>query len=182
MITTKLYEILNELCGEPFVLFKEKVNYKLPGGGGFQAHQDAPAFTSFGQKKHVTLMVAIDAMTKDNGCLEAVKGKHLEGILPERNGGIDPDIVQQLEWTPLECEAGSILIFDSYVPHRSGPNRTTTSRRALYLTFNAVSDGGFLRDKYYEEKTRLFPPPSLRTPGVDYSEGAKIFNYSTPIV
>ena len=32
-----------DLFGEPAVLFKEKVNFKGPGGRGFEAHQDAQA-------------------------------------------------------------------------------------------------------------------------------------------
>ena len=55
---------------KPLVFFKEKINYKLPGGEGFGAHQDAPAFSSFGQRFHVTLLVAVDPQTLENGCLE----------------------------------------------------------------------------------------------------------------
>ena len=32
-------DVLEQLMNERAVLFKEKVNYKLPGGGGFPAHQ-----------------------------------------------------------------------------------------------------------------------------------------------
>ena len=39
----RLIGILSELMGEPAVLFKEKINFKLPGGNGFLPHQDAPA-------------------------------------------------------------------------------------------------------------------------------------------
>ncbi|HKE09956.1 MAG TPA: phytanoyl-CoA dioxygenase family protein, partial [Myxococcota bacterium] len=35
-----LQSCLEELMGEPPVLFKEKLNFKLPGGGGFAPHQD----------------------------------------------------------------------------------------------------------------------------------------------
>jgi hypothetical protein len=30
---------VSDLFGEPASLFKEKINFKLPGGGGFLAHQ-----------------------------------------------------------------------------------------------------------------------------------------------
>jgi hypothetical protein len=29
------------------VLFKEKINFKLPGGSGFTPHQDSPAYITF---------------------------------------------------------------------------------------------------------------------------------------
>jgi len=66
----KLAAALEFLLGEPAALFKEKINFKLPGGAGFQPHQDAPAFTAFGQSYHVTVMIAVDPSTRENGCLE----------------------------------------------------------------------------------------------------------------
>src|SRR2546427_626692 len=34
----RLMDLLAALCGEPVVLFKDKVNFKLPGGAGFAPH------------------------------------------------------------------------------------------------------------------------------------------------
>lgn len=56
------------------MLFKEKINYKLPGGRGFAPHQDAPAFASFGQRYHGTLLVSVNRATPENGCLEMSEG------------------------------------------------------------------------------------------------------------
>jgi hypothetical protein len=44
----KVSDLLAECCGEPVVLFKDKINFKLPGGAGFAPHQDAPAYVDFG--------------------------------------------------------------------------------------------------------------------------------------
>ena len=54
-----LFSILEQLFEEPAVLFKEKINLKLPGGNGFKAHQDAPAFAAFKQIFHITAMISI---------------------------------------------------------------------------------------------------------------------------
>ena len=37
----RLLGVLRELSGEDMVLFKEKINYKLAGSGGFAAHIDS---------------------------------------------------------------------------------------------------------------------------------------------
>src|SRR5262249_44141073 len=66
----KLLDILGRLMGEAALLFKEKINYKLVGGQGFAPHQDAPAFTTFDQHYHITVMVSVDPCTVANGCLE----------------------------------------------------------------------------------------------------------------
>src|SRR5262249_6351722 len=52
------------LLGEPAVLYKEKVNYKHPGGAGFAAHQDALAYPHV--PVSVSCLVAVDDATAEN--------------------------------------------------------------------------------------------------------------------
>lgn len=110
----RLLQVLKELHGEEYVLFKEKVNYKLPGGGGFPAHQDCNAFVQFGQSSHMTVMFTINATTAMNGCLEVVPRSHKNNfekhILPqeEHDGSIALDWCTQQEWVPVHCQPVSI--------------------------------------------------------------------------
>ncbi|GAM20760.1 hypothetical protein SAMD00019534_039350 [Acytostelium subglobosum LB1] len=177
----KLMGTLSQLIGQPVLLFKEKINYKQAGGGGFPPHQDAPAYVQLGQVHHITAMLAVDASTVANGCLFVVPGSQKAGMLPmETDNTISREWCSDKEWIPVECEVGDVLIFGSYIAHKSGTNTTASSRNAIYLTYNAECDG----DKhalYYDEKRRLFPPSSDREEGKDYSEGAKIYNLGTPI-
>ena len=39
----KLMSCLNDLLGEDSIIFKDKINYKYPGGPGWAAHQDVQA-------------------------------------------------------------------------------------------------------------------------------------------
>ena len=41
----QLLHILSQLSGEEMSLFKEKINYKLAGSGGFDPHIDSTAYT-----------------------------------------------------------------------------------------------------------------------------------------
>jgi len=176
-----LLRCLEELMGESAVLFKEKLNFKLPGGGGFAPHQDAPAFTSFGQTYHVTLLFSADRMTTENGCLEMVHGFRTARTLPqEEDGTLRRDVADALAWHPLPLEPGDLALFDSYVPHRSGPNRSAEPRRALYVTYNRASQGDH-REEYFALKRRLFPPECERVPGVPLDEASRIFNLGNPI-
>jgi len=176
-----LLACLEELLGEPAVLFKEKVNFKLPGGAGFAAHQDAPAFVSFGQTYHATLMLSADAMTPENGCLEIVEGFDRMETLPQaEDGTLRRDVVAGLEWRALPTEPGDVVLFDSYIPHRSGPNRSRAPRRALYVTYNRASEGD-RRDEYFALKRRAFPPECERMPGAELDEASRVFNLGNPI-
>lgn len=149
LTTGAMLDTASALLGEPAVLYKEKINYKLPGGAGYAPHQDAPAYRFV--HTHVSCMVAVDDSLVDNGCLEVVSGMHAELLAVDDVGCIRADLAAAMEWAPVEVRAGETLWFHSRTPHRSGPNLGPTPRRALYPTYNAASEGD-LRVAYYEQK------------------------------
>lgn len=46
---------------------------------------------------------------------------------------------------------GDIVLFDSYLPHRSNKNLTDKARRLAYLTFNPLQEGDH-HTAYYTKK------------------------------
>lgn len=149
LTTGAMLDTASALLGEPAVLYKEKINYKLPGGAGYAPHQDAPAYRFV--QTHVSCMVAVDDSLRDNGCLEVVSGRHQELLPVDDAGCIRPDVVATMDWAPVEVRAGETLWFHSRTPHRSGPNLGSAPRRALYPTYNAAFEGD-LRAAYYDQK------------------------------
>ncbi len=148
-----LLETAGALLGEPAVLYKEKINYKLAGGAGYSPHQDAPAYRFV--DTHVSCMIAIDDSLRENGCLEVVADCFADVLPMNERGCIADAVVATLNWTPVEVRAGQVLWFHSRTPHRSGPNHTTRDRRAVYPTYNAAAEGD-LRAAYYAQKLREF--------------------------
>lgn len=141
--------VVSQLLGEPAVLYKEKVNYKLPGGGGFAPHQDAAAYRFVDH--HISVMVPVDDATEASGCLYFAPGYTAGRLRTDERGRITEEVAAALDWRPVEASAGDLVLFDSYAPHHSGPNTTDRPRRALYLTYNAASAGD-LRAAYYADK------------------------------
>lgn len=161
---SKLVHFLSALHNEDLLLFKDKINYKLPGGGAFKAHQDSAA----GWEKYlpwfVSVGIFVDPSTKENGCLEVATGCHKKGLL----GAVwEPIEHLDLPYSPVECQPGDIIIFDSYVPHRSADNHSAKQRRALFITLNKKKDGEKLTD-YFADKRRDFPPDVERPKGVEF--------------
>lgn len=148
-----LPDIVGQLLGEPVFLYKEKINYKLSGGAGFRPHQDAPAYPFI--KKSISVMIAIDASTEENGCLQVCDAHHQEILPMDERGCIVEQWTSSHEWHSVEMNPGDVLIFDALTPHRSGSNNSSHDRRALFPTYNAQSEGD-LRTAYYEEKMRIF--------------------------
>jgi hypothetical protein len=151
--SSRMVAMAAELLGEAAVLYKEKINYKLPGGAGFAPHQDAPAYPFVAS--HLTCMLAIDDATEENGCLEMVVDRHAEVLPMDDSGCIRADIVAGFDWVSVPIAAGDLLWFHSRAPHRSHPNRSGLRRRALFCTYNARSQGD-LREAYYAEKLERF--------------------------
>lgn len=172
--------LVAEIMREPAVLFKEKLNVKLAGGNGFAAHQDAPAFTSFDQHYHITMMLSVDATTRANGCLEVAAGQHQRGLLPMKdNLTLSDKVNDELDWQPVETQPGDLLLFGSFLPHRSAVNTTGAARRALYITYNRAVEGGDVRDAYFAAKRAAFPPDIEREPNKVYESG--VFNVGNPL-
>jgi hypothetical protein len=180
LLSPKLVALVAECCGEPVVLFKDKINFKLPGGAGFAPHQDAPAYADFGVDHHVSIVVPVDAFTRENGCLEMSRWPARRELLPQNpDGTLRPGVMDAWETEAVLAEPGDVLVFDGWVPHRSGPNRSGGPRRAFYLTFNPASAGDH-RAAYYARKRECFPPECERVPGVDYAARGRQFNLGNP--
>lgn len=177
-----LKDISSDCLGEEAAVYKEKINFKFPKSNGFRAHQDQPAFVSFGLKKLLTILVPVDPNTRASGGLEFVPGGHIPyRVMPTNSdGSLRTDIEAKMNWVPVDTDLGDIIVVDSYVPHRSDINTTDFTRRNIYITYNPASEG-FFRERYYQLKRASFPPEIERDPNKDYTEGAKVFNVANPI-
>lgn len=164
----KVTEAVTDLFGETAVLYKEKVNYKLPGGDGFKPHQDhAAGWWRYNQTIHITALVGVDAATAENGALEVVRGAHKSGLYGEEFKEVPDEWVEKFKWELVPLETGDLVFFDSYVPHRSAANNSSKPRRAMYVTWNKVSEGDY-REKYYADKRISYPPDCERKEGINY--------------
>ncbi len=152
------------LMDGPVTLFKEKINFKMPGAPGFKAHQDQQAGWTRYAPLFVTALVTIDPATLENGCLEMVPGRHREGLIGEEWNPLDET---GLKLQPVPTEPGDVVFFDSFAPHASKPNLTAKPRRILYLTYNLLGDGEH-RARYYADKHAAFPPDIERDGRTDY--------------
>jgi len=164
----RMQQAVSELFGEEAVLFKDKINFKLPGGDGFKEHQDVQAGWDEFADLHITAMIAIDETNEANGSLEMIAGMHRQGVLGSMWAPLTDDDTQHVDYVPVHCKPGDAVFFDSYAPHRSKPNRTDKARRVLYITYNRKSEGDS-RAQYYADKRRNYPPDIERDPDKDYS-------------
>jgi ectoine hydroxylase-related dioxygenase (phytanoyl-CoA dioxygenase family) len=149
----RIFDVLARLYGEEACLFKDKLIFKPPGAKGYDLHQDYIAWPNF-PRSFVTVLVPFDASDRENGCTEVFPGYQANGCLSPEDGMYHPlpaETVAEAKCVPLELNPGDIAVFGCFTPHRSQPNRSQRWRRQLYLSYNALSDGGPRREQHYAE-------------------------------
>ncbi len=168
VLRSGLPDLAAQLLGGPAVLFKEKINFKLPGGQGFAPHQDIqPGWDSYAAY-FISVLVTIDPSTIENGCIELAAGHHKRGWIGERMKPLTTEQLAGVEFAKFPTEPGDVVFFDCFTPHQSAPNLTSQPRRNLYLTYSRATDGDH-RERYFADKRSAFPPDHERSPGKDYS-------------
>lgn len=155
---------VEQLFAEAAVLFKEKINFKLPGGDGFKPHQDQQAGWWNYAPIFITALVTIDETTLENGCLEMAAGHHKKGMVGDAWTPLTDKDMADMKFVPYPSKPGDVMFFDSFAPHGSALNKTDKPRRVLYITYNKLSAGDH-RVQYYADKRKSFPPDIERKPG-----------------
>ena len=157
---------LAAIFGDAAVLFKDKLIFKLPGMSGYTMHQDQAWWQMCAADDILSVSIAIDGASADNGCLELFPGYHRSLLTPagELRNLSDDEVAKHIDVTTGEKIAtrpGDVVIFHSQTPHRSGANTARHSRRSLYLTYTAARTGNLYaahRDHYKTYVTANMTP------------------------
>ena len=107
LFDSELRGACSRLFGEEAVLFKEKINFKLPGGGGFEAHQDAQAGWETYAPLYITATVIVDPATVENGCLELAHWDHRKALVGDLWEPLEGDQLAGVEFVPCPAEPRS---------------------------------------------------------------------------
>lgn len=165
-LSTVLKAPAGRLLGEEAVLFKEKVNFKMPGGDGFKPHQDSQAGWDAYADFYISVLVSIDEATVENGCLQICAGHHKRGLFTSWEP-LSEEEMEGMEFVPVPTRPGDLVFFDCYAPHASEPNLTDRTRRLYYATYNRLSAGDHMA-RYYADKHKNYPPDIDRDPNQEY--------------
>jgi ectoine hydroxylase-related dioxygenase (phytanoyl-CoA dioxygenase family) len=128
--------------GEPVLAGVETFNKPARIGSGVPYHQDNAYFCQ-SPPDMLTVWVAIDAVTLDNGPVRFVKGSHTAGMLPTRPSGVKGNSIGLAEPPAASSSAefcatlapGDATIHHCQTIHTSDPNRTDRSRLGLLFVY-----------------------------------------------
>ena len=139
------------LLGEEIAFFHGKVMLKeARSGGAWEWHQDYGYWYNQGFvfPRMMSAFVALDAATRENGCLQVLRGSHRLGRLEHGKvgdqTGADPARIPQIEalFERVYCEMspGAVLFFDCNLLHTSAPNESDRHRRAFIVCYNTLAN------------------------------------------
>ncbi len=132
--------VLRGLLGPDVDCCNSQYIFKNPGAWGQPWHQDSLYF-AFDRVPQVGVWLATSEATPDNGCLWVLPGSHAEPLhhhVPDRRPGanlgyleiVDVDVADAV---PVTMQPGDVLVFHSFLMHRSTDNVTDGRRTALVL-------------------------------------------------
>jgi phytanoyl-CoA hydroxylase len=131
-------DVVSQLLGENIDVFQSMFILKNPGAWGQPWHQDSYYF-NFDQQPQVGLWLAISEATLENGCLSVLPGSHKGPIRahhPDRRPGANQGYLEILgldesNALPVLMQPGDLLVFHSYLLHKSVDNLGQGRRAAM---------------------------------------------------
>jgi ectoine hydroxylase len=116
-------------------------------GGAWTWHQDYGYWYQNGvlAPELVSVFIAVDPATRENGCLQVLKGSHrcgrVDHVLTGEQAGADTErvaeIARRLPLVHVAMEPGDALFFHPNLLHRSDQNRSESPRWSLICCYNA---------------------------------------------
>jgi len=134
---------------------------KQPWGNPTAWHLDTP-FWSFDHREALSIWIALEDVTLQNGCMYFLPGSNQETDFSEPGIGVNMDDIfktypklRSLEAVPAILKAGSCTVHNGLTIHGAGVNMTPFSRKAMTCAF--MPDGSLfngkqnvLPDNYFE--------------------------------
>jgi phytanoyl-CoA hydroxylase len=136
-----IVDVVQQLQGPNLSLLRSAAMLKPPRvGSAKKFHQDA-AYYPIHPMDHVTVWIALDQPTEENGCMQVVPGAHKDGLLGHEAIEYDTDItIAEADYGPedtvsLPMEPGDVLFQHCLLPHYTAPNETDDWRRAFIASY-----------------------------------------------
>ena len=166
------------LLGGEVYHYHSKMIMKDPKvGGAWTWHQDYGYWYQNGVLAPLlcSAFIAVDPATRENGCLQVVRGSHqlgrIDHVLTGDQAGADRERVNQvlnrLELVHVEMQPGDTLFFHCNLLHRSDQNRSDQPRWSMISCYNAARNDPY-KESHHPRYTplRKVPDSEIKATGL----------------
>lgn len=170
----RVVDAMEQLLDGEVYHYHSKMSIKEPFTGGAWAwHQDFGYWYQNGClfPDMASVVIAIDPNTRQNGCMQLLRGSHLMGRIEhgwygEQLGG-DPErtdaAMKVMELVYAELEPGDALFFHCNTLHRSGQNKSPHPRWSLLCCYNTRRNNPYKASPHpFYERLEKVPDARLK--------------------
>ena len=165
------------LEGEVYHYHSKMIMKDAKVGGAWAWHQDYGYWYQNGVLFPLltSAYIAIDPATRENGCLQVIRGSHrlgrIEHSLTGEQAGADlervNEVLKKLDLVYVEMEPGDALFFHANLLHRSDQNRSENPRWSMICCYNAA------RNNPYKESHHPRYTPLVKVPDSEIRKAGK---------
>lgn len=145
----RIVDPMEQFLGGEVYHYHHKIMLKEPFvGGAWEWHQDYGYWYSNGClfPYLASCLIAMDSATRENGCLQVIRGSHHLGRIEHGKAGDQTgadvervnEALRHLELVHCEMRPGTALFFHCNLLHRSDQNRSSKPRWSLISCYNAA--------------------------------------------
>lgn len=141
------------LGGEVYHYHSKMIMKDPKVGGAWTWHQDYGYWYQNGVLFPMlcSVSIAVDAATRENGCLQVIEGSHelgrIDHVLTGEQAGANMErvneVVKRLPLVFVEMEPGDALFFHCNLLHRSDQNRSEKPRWSMICCYNAARNNPY---------------------------------------
>lgn len=161
----RVVDATEQLLDDEVYHYHSKMIMKEPKvGGAWTWHQDYGYWYQNGvlYPDMLSVSIAVDPATRENGCLQVVKGSHklgrIDHVLSGDQAGANlervNEVTKRLETVYCEMEAGDAVFFHSNTLHRSDANKSENPRWAMICCYNTKHNDPY-KDSHHPRYTPL---------------------------
>ncbi len=157
------------LGGEVYHYHSKMIMKDAKIGGAWAWHQDYGYWYQNGVLFPLlaSAFIAVDAATRENGCMQVIKRSHelgrIDHVLTGDQAGADLDriqhILERLELVYVEMDPGDVLFFHGNLLHRSDQNRSEQPRWSMICCYNAARNNPY-KESHHPRYTPLRKVPN----------------------
>ncbi|QEG01765.1 1-deoxypentalenic acid 11-beta-hydroxylase [Stieleria maiorica] len=165
------------LDDEPYHYHSKMIMKDARVGGAWAWHQDYGYWYANGvlTPNLVSAFIAVDPATRENGCLQVIRGSHHCGRIHHQltgdQAGADVErvgeILKRMELVYVEMDPGDVLFFHANLLHRSDQNKSDNPRWSMICCYNAKSNDPY-KDSHHPRYTPIqrLDDSAIKTIGV----------------
>lgn len=156
------------LGGEVYHYHSKMIMKDAKVGGAWAWHQDYGYWYQNGVLFPLltSAFIAVDPATRENGCMQVIKGSHnlgrIEHVLAGDQAGADQarveEILKVLPLVYVEMAPGDVLYFHANLLHRSDQNRSENPRWSMICCYNAARNNPY-KESHHPRYTPLQKVP-----------------------